>query len=119
MPEIACGWGTELEHVGGWLVFRLFTYGDNRAGEPPVAEALLGIAESQQQFRVIVEPAPEVAFRSHLVGQFITLHKRLHLKGGALRLSGVSACNYDVIRLMRLTDQIPSFPDRHTAMQSH
>lgn len=116
MQEFAQGWGTELEYLTDWLVIRVYTYGNDRANEPPLADALYAIAEAQHQYRVLVEPDAGVDFRSYLVGQFITLHKRLHLHGGALRLSGVSAGNYDVLRLMRLTDHIPAYPDRHAAL---
>ena len=118
MHEFAQGWGTELEHLTDWLIVRLYAYGHERANEPPLSDAVFGIAESQNRFRVIVEPDPGVDFRSYLVGQFITLHKRLHLHGGALRLSGVTAGNYDVLRLMRLTDHIPAYPDRHAALHA-
>lgn len=118
MQEFARGWGTELEHLADWLLIRLYTYGDERANEPPLADALYGIAKAEHRFRVMIEPDPAVDFRSYLVGQFITLHKRLHLHGGALRLSGVSADNYNVLRLMRLTDHIPAYPDRHAALHA-
>jgi hypothetical protein len=118
MHEFARGWGTELEYLTDWLVIRLYAFGNDRENEPALADALFGIAEAQHRFRVIVEPDLSVDFRSYLVGQFITLHKRLHLRGGALRLSGVSAGNYDVLRLMRLTDHIPAFPDRHAALHA-
>lgn len=119
MHDIARGWGTECEHLTEWLVIRLFTHGDEREAEPPLAEGLFGIAEAADRFRVIIEPDGNVAFRSYFVGQLITLHKRLHRKGGALRLAGVTAANYDVIRLMRLTDQLPAFPNRDAALQRY
>lgn len=117
MHEFARGWGTELEHLTDWLVIRLFTHGDDRASEPPLADALFKVAETQQRFRVIVEPEPGLHFRSWFVGELITLHKRLHLRGGALRLAGVTDGNHEVIRLMRLTDRIPVFPNRDAAVQ--
>lgn len=117
MQDVARGWGTECEQVTDWLVIRLFTYGDDRAAEPPLADALFAVAEAASRFRVIVEPDATVPFRSYFVGQLVTLHKRLHRRDGALRLAGVTAGNYDVIRLMRLTDRIPSFPNRDAALQ--
>ena len=40
MHDIAKGWGTECEHLTEWLVIRLFTHGDEREAEPPLAEGL-------------------------------------------------------------------------------
>lgn len=116
MREFAPGWLLSSEQLPHWLLVRLTRFGDDPAIEPPVADAVLRLADAQGQHRIIFELSDGVLLASRLVGQLVTLHKRLHLKSGALRLCGLSDHNFEVIRLMRLSDRLPNYDTRESAI---
>lgn len=116
MHQFAPGWLLTTEHVPHWMIVRLTRFGDDAAPEPPVADAVVRLADEQSQHRIIFELADNVLLASRLVGELVELHKRLHLKSGALRLCGVSAYNFEVIRLMRLADRLPNYDTREAAI---
>lgn len=116
MNEFAPGWILTSESVPHWLIVRLTRYGDDAVPEPPVAAAVMDLANAQNEHRIIFEQNGEVLLGSRLVGQLVELQKRLYLKSGALRLCGWSEYNADVIRMMRLTDRLPNYPTREAAM---
>lgn len=116
MHEFAPGWLLASDHLPHWLVVKLVTFGGDAAPEPPVASAILQLADEQSQHRIIFELADNVLLGSRLVGQLVELHKRLYLKSGALRLCGLSDHNFEVIRLMRLQDRLPNYATREAAI---
>lgn len=117
--ELARGWFLQVEPVPDWLLARLVQGGDDIAPDPPLADKVYSVAEQQGVFRVLLEFDPRVALHSFLVGQLVALQKRVWLRGGLLRLCGVSPANYEVIRLMRLSDRLPNYADRQAALGGH
>jgi hypothetical protein len=115
MIEFAPGWSLAIDDAGDWLFVRLATAND-RYSEPELADAVDGLARQRKRFRVIFEMAADLILHSHLVGELVMLHKRLCLQGGALRLCGFTEYNFEVIRMMQLTDRFHNFPDRQTAV---
>ena len=81
-----------------------------------MADAVYGEAERLSVFRVLVEFDPRLNLHSSLVGQLVSLQKRICLRGGQFRMCGLSQENYEVVRLMRLTDRLPNYPDRQSAL---
>ena len=116
MIEFAPGWQLSINEERGWLCTRLAVT-DDRVREAPLADTVTGLADTRVVYRVIFELADGLVLHSLLVGELVVLHKRLCLKGGALRLCGFSTYNYEVIRLMQLTDRFPNFADRQAAVE--
>lgn len=116
MHDFSPGWLLTTEQVPHWMIVRMTRYGDDPAPEPPVADAVMALADEQNQHRVIFEQNGELLLASRLVGQLVELQKRLHLKSGALRMCGWSEYNVEVIRLMRLMDRLPNYPTREAAV---
>lgn len=114
--ELARGWFLQVEHAPDWLLMRLVQGANDAASDPPVADAVYVEAERQGVFRVLMEFDPRLNLHSSLVGQLVSLQKRICLRGGLFRMCGMSPENYEVIRLMRLTDRLPNYPDRQSAL---
>ncbi len=115
MLEFAPGWCLAIDDAGDWLFVQLATAND-RYSEPELADAVDGLARQRGRFRVIFEMAADLILHSHLVGELVMLHKRLCLQGGALRLCGLTEYNFEVIRMMQLTDRFHNYPDRQAAV---
>lgn len=116
MIEFAPGWRLHVDDGLGWLFTRL-AVSDDRAREAPLADAVAGLADARGLYRVVFELSDGLVLHSLVVGELVVLHKRLCLKGGALRLCAFSAYNYEVIRLMQLGDRFQNYADRRAAVE--
>lgn len=116
MIEFAPGWCLMVDEAGDWLFVRLATADEEHYSHAELADAVGELARQRGRFRVIFEMAADLILHSQLVGELVVLHKRLCLQGGALRLCGFTDYNFDVIRMMQLTDRFHNYPDRQAAL---
>ncbi len=119
MIEIAPNWQLYVDVGPEWLFFRLGTSARNADTSPPLAERVWSIAEDNRIYRFVIELEPQVALTSHLVGQFVLLHKRSHQSGGVMRLCGLADANYQVLKIMQLHDRFPNYPTRNDAVMGY
>jgi anti-anti-sigma regulatory factor len=119
---MAAGWSIDSDNVRDWLWLRVAALspdnggaGSNGAREIELADSLMAIAAQRANHRLILELTDGVFLSSLLAGQLVVLHKRVHLKGGMLRLCGLSQFNRDVLRLMGVLDRFQIYSDRSTA----
>lgn len=116
MSEIAPGWNMEVEEAAGWLVVSLANRNGPVAGTPPVADQVWGALEHRGSLRLIVDASGVPLLYSWLIGQLVLLHKRLTVKGGAMRLCGLSAANQQSLRFSRLENHFHCYPTREAAL---
>jgi hypothetical protein len=116
MIDLIDGWRLEQEQGPEWIFFRLTTTTPRAMSEPPVAEAVALAATSSGRKRIVLEFGEGVVLFSYLVGQVVQLHKRYLLEGGAFRLCGLSSENMRVLQTLRLSERLPNFTDRESAV---
>ncbi|MFO1091947.1 MAG: hypothetical protein U0992_01350 [Planctomycetaceae bacterium] len=114
-------WTIDCDNVRDWLWLRVAAVPPQNGGlgqpgpeETELADMLMAIAGRQANHRLILE-LDGLSLSSLLAGQLVLLHKRVHLKGGILRLCGLSDFNRDVLRLMGVLDRFQIYNDRTAA----
>lgn len=96
--------------------------------EPPVealptwdglADQLWELLEGQFIYRIVLDMRDVEIMNSSLIGQLVMLHKRVHTRGGMLRLCHLSEANQEVLQGIRMLDRFPSYADREQAVMGH
>jgi anti-anti-sigma factor len=117
MVNIADGWLLEVDRGPDWLFVRLHCPPDRPNDAPQLAEGLWNLMEQHLTNRLVLEMDDVTLLHSYLIGQLILLYKRIHGRGGLLRISGLSANNREVLRLCRLEQSFPLYESRDEAMR--
>lgn len=117
MVNIADGWLLEVDRGPDWLFVRLHCPPDRPNDAPQLAEGLWNLMEQHLTHRLVLEMDDVTLLHSYLIGQLILLYKRIHGRGGLLRISGLSANNREVLRLCRLEQSFPLYESRDEAMR--
>ena len=119
MLELAPGWTMEVERGPDWLFVRVHAPPDSAAEKTNLAEQLWSLLAQHFTYRVILELDDLPILRSFLIGQLVRLHKRIHTRGGLLRLCGLSDDNQRVLRASRLEPPFPHYRSRADAVMGH
>jgi anti-anti-sigma regulatory factor len=119
MIELKDGWQLHQDTSPDWLFFHVVAPSHRAMGEPPIAEAVAHEVANTGIRRVVMDFSGNVMLFSYLVGQIISLHKRLLLEGGAFRICGLSEENADVLKVLHLNDRLPNYRDRGAAVMGH
>ena len=90
MVHVCTGWKLDVERGPDWLFVRLHGSPDADLEGEPLAEQLWSLLEQHFIHRLVVEMDDVPALRSNLIGQLVLLYKRIHLKGGMLRICGLT-----------------------------
>lgn len=112
----APGWRICTDVSQDWIFLRVVCSDPEADGCPPIAETAWSLAEKHGVIRLVIELEASAGISSYVIGQLLLLHKRCHLNGGVVRLCGVTADQYSVIKLMRLADRLPNYPSREAAV---
>ena len=116
MIELKDGWQLHQDTSADWLFFHLVAPSHRAMGDPPIAEAVAREVSNTGIKRVVMDFGGNVMLFSYLVGQIVSLHKRLLLEGGAFRICGLSEENADVLKVLHLNDRLPNYRDRGAAV---
>ena len=116
MIELKDGWQLHQDTSPDWLFFHVVAPSHRAMGEPPIAEAVAREAANAGIKRVVMDFNGNVMLFSYLVGQIVSLHKRLLLEGGAFRICGLTHENADVLKVLHLDDRLPNYRDRGAAV---
>ena len=119
MINVAAGWDLAVDISAEWIFVRLHRDRDDAEHMPRLAERVWSIAEEHHKFRVVMEFDEGILLTSHLVGQLVLLHKRLHQRSGVLRICGLTKTNYQVLEIMRLHTRFPNYLTREDAVMGH
>jgi anti-anti-sigma regulatory factor len=109
------GWSLDTDVERDWLYVQATRIPGQGSDDTLFTDALMAIANQRNKFRLILELGNGLMLTSLLAGQLVILHKRVHLKGGSLRLCGMSNFNRDVLRLMGVLDRFHTYADRPAA----
>jgi anti-anti-sigma factor len=116
MVQVCTGWKLDVERGPDWLFVRLHGSPDADLEGEPLAEQLWSLLEQHFIHRLVVEMDDVPALRSNLIGQLVLLYKRIHLKGGMLRICGLTEQQRQVLRTTRLDDRFPCYSTREEAL---
>jgi anti-anti-sigma regulatory factor len=116
MIDLPDGWRLGIDRSPEWIFCRLIAPSHGAPGEPPLAEQVALAAAEHGVSRIVLELDESVVLYSFLVGQLIALQKRYVASGGAFRLCGLNANNLKVLQTLHLTDRLPNYRDRESAV---
>jgi anti-anti-sigma factor len=119
MLAIAPGWEMEVDRGPDWLLVKLHNPDPDASGCPPLADELWSLLERHFIYRLVLELDEISLLHSHLLGQLVSLNRRIHEHGGLLRLCGMSSFNRQVLRLHGLDVLLPAYDDRGEAVLGH
>jgi len=111
------GWKLDVERGPGWVFVRLAPpqeeagqlYAASGAEVAPLADDLWSIVQQNMVDRLVLNMEQVTFLNSHLVGQLVLLHKRIHNRGGIVRLCGLSASNEEVLHMAALDKRFPHY----------
>lgn len=110
------GWRLDVERGPGWVFVTLAPPPDAGAlyayagGEiAPLAEDLWAIVQQHIVDRLILKMDRVTFLNSHLLGQLVLLHKRIHNSGGIIRLCGLTPSNEQVLHMAGLGNRFPHY----------
>jgi hypothetical protein len=119
MTRVAQGWEFSVERGPDWLFVRPLA----PLGEFPEAcslsEEVWSLLQASFTNRLVLELDQIGPLYSDLVGQLIWLHQRLHDSGGLMRVAGLSADNFNVLRMCQLDGHFPRYADREAAVMGN
>jgi anti-anti-sigma factor len=113
MEESCKDWGIDVDRGPDWLFVRL------RPGtqEPAdMADKLWSLADRHFIYRLVLEMDKVSMLPSRLMGQLVTLQKRVLQRQGALRLCGLSDQCAEALHFCRLDKALPTFNSREDAV---
>lgn len=116
MIELAPGWTMHVDRGPDWLFVRVV--GSSEGGSPslPLAERVWDMMDQHFISRVVIEMDEVPVMHSQLIGELVRLQKRVHTRGGLLRLSGVNDAAIEAMKITRLGQLLPCFLDRGDAV---
>lgn len=115
MIEIAPGWGLELDRGPHWLYVHLRV--DPKATrEAPLAESIWSLLDQEFTYRLVLEMDETPILSSWVLGELVLLHKRIHSRGGLMRLCGLSEGATEIMRRHRLDTRLVIADDRTHAV---
>lgn len=109
------GWNFDVGAERDWTYIRLTRVPQESGDDTQLADAIMALIDPRSHHRLVLEFSDGQILTSLVAGQLVLLHKRIHLKGGALRLCRMSMFNRDVLRLMGVLDRFHIYPDRSAA----
>ncbi|MBX9792182.1 MAG: hypothetical protein K2Y37_24940 [Pirellulales bacterium] len=116
MTQLAAGWDCDVDRGPECLFVRLHADSQSAAAEPALAQRLWAVLDEHMTYRCVLELDQLDLLRSYLIGQLLLLGRRIHSRGGMLRLCGLSQQNREALAAVRLEDQLPTYRNRYDAV---
>jgi anti-anti-sigma factor len=116
MVSVSEGWKLDVERGPDWLFVRLHNPPAIGQEGEPLAEQLWSLLEQHFMYRLVLELDDVQALRSSLIGQLVLLYKRIHQRGGMLRICGLGEAQRQALRSTRLDERFPCYKDREDAV---
>lgn len=116
MLSMAPGWELEVARGPDWLIVKLHCLPENIWDAPPLAETLWKLMKQHFTTRLVLECQNLPLLHTMLIGQLLSLQRRIAGEGGMLRLCGLSAANRAVLETCRLDSRFPCFETRVAAV---
>jgi anti-anti-sigma factor len=113
MDEVREDWAVDVDRGPDWLFVRLHP---GKQDPSDMADALWKLADRHFVYRLVLEMDQLDVFPSRLMGQLVTLHKRVLQRQGALRLCGLSEGCAEALHFCRLDQALPNYDSREDAV---
>ena len=113
MDEVCEDWGVDVDRGPDWLFVRLKP-GTQEPGD--MADKLWKLADRHFVYRMVLEMDQLDVFPSRLMGQLVTLQKRVLQRRGALRLCGLTDQCAEALHFCRLDQALPNYDSREAAV---
>ncbi len=110
-------WCYTIARGPDWLFCRLHPADGSGNGPIDLAAEVWNLMQQHLVDRVVLEMDEVARLTSDLIGQLVLLHKRVHAKGGIMRLSGLADVNQQVLRMAQLEDRFPRYVRRDDAIR--
>jgi anti-anti-sigma factor len=113
MEAVCDDWGVDVDRGPDWLFVKL-----NPGKHEPsdMAERLWSLANRHFIYRLVLEMDKVDQIPSRLMGQLITLQKRILQREGALRLCGLTPECAEALHFCRLDKALPNYECREDAV---
>ena len=112
-------WGVDVERGPDWLFVRLHPPAVAGVPSMALAEDIWSTIQQHMVHRLVLEMDDVPLLSSHLLGQLLMLHKRIHEAGGIMRLCGLNEQNEQVLRIARLDSRLPHYGHREEAVRGY
>jgi len=116
MQELASGWTIETERGPDWLFVRLHAPDDFRITDDEIANELWSLLEEHFTYRLVLELDDLSVLQSNIIGQLVTLYKRINAHEGLLRICGLSRKCQEVLNVSQLESCLPQYRSREEAV---
>ncbi len=116
MQELAAGWAVGVERGPDWLFVRLYDPSTYPSEGNQLADELWALMECHFTHRIILELDQISVLRSHLIGQLVLLHKRVHTHGGLMRICGLAPQCLQALRMCGVDTRLPHYASREQAV---
>ena len=108
----------EVERGPDWLLVRVVDLDRDVSNVVSLSNEIWSIMEQHFTYRLVLELDQVNLLNSHLVGQLVSLYKRIRDHNGVMRLCGLSAYNRMVLRTCHLEDHFLPYQDRQDAVMA-
>ena len=116
MLSTAAEWDLEVERGPGWLLVRIKSPVQDDWLAGTLADQLWTLMEKHFVYRIALDLSEIRLLHSVLLGQLVSLRKRIDQRGGLFRLCGLSRFNRELLRENGLNDRLPAYEDLHEAV---
>jgi anti-anti-sigma factor len=116
MEEVCEDWGVDVDRGPDWLFVRLKP-GTQDPGD--MADKLWKLADRHFIYRLVLEMDQVDVLPSRLMGQLVTLQKRVLSRQGSLRLCGLTDQCAEALHVCRLDQALPNFDSRADAVRGY
>jgi anti-anti-sigma regulatory factor len=116
MLAIAPGWELKVDRGPGWLWVKIGHPESYCVDTPPLADEVWTQLQRHFVYRLVLELDDVEVLDSYLIGQLVTLDRRIREHGGMLRLTGVSPLNRGVLRTHGLDGRFSIYGDLTEAL---
>jgi anti-anti-sigma factor len=112
----ARGWDLDVERGPDSLFVHPYRLEDDATLAPALAEQIWALLEQNLTHRLVLELNDIGHLNSHLIGELVWLHKRIHSHDGMMRICGLSSNNEKVLEQCHLSGYLPHFRNREEAV---
>ena len=116
MATTTLDWQLDVDRGPAWLLVKPRPPQAVAGAGANLAPLVWNLLEKHFTYRLVLDMSDVVRLSSQLIGELISLHKRIHQHGGVFRLCGLSAACQEAWELCRLGTRLPNYRNREEAV---
>jgi anti-anti-sigma factor len=114
--QAVTGWDMDVDRGPDWIFVRLRPAQHDGTDDLSLANKIWALLEQSFTYRLVLELDCVELLHSCLIAQFVLLSKRVHSRGGLLRLCRLSPENQSLLHVCRLEGCLPNYDTRGDAV---